>query len=75
MTIRLACFLLVETIYAIFTCVQEPYLCRANFYHLLLQEDRRSPLGKLYHQVQKLVVDITDKRSKPKQLIDLSMKR
>lgn len=55
--------------------VQEPYSCRTNFYHLLLEEDRSSSLGKLYRQVQKLVVDIVDKGSKPKQLIDLATKR
>lgn len=53
--------------------VQEIHLSRTNFYHLLLQEDQSSQLGRLYQQVQKLVIE--GKQNKSKKLNDLAKRR
>jgi len=50
-------------------------LSRTNFFHLLSQEDQRSPLGKLHQKVHKVVMEVAQRKANPTRLIKLAKDR
>ena len=55
--------------------MQEPYNSRVSFFHLFHEEDQSTPLGRLYQQVQRIVMAIAEGKAKPSKLIKLAKER